>query len=152
VIKFLVSLICLIARDWLVSDNLLLRDLGPNLIYIKANVCLLVCLCVSLLVCISRKSIYIVTQQYICISRKNYIYCFNRYSYLHCCTTIKTVAIRFLRNQLLILRFWSHFSLRNDFCEAILPGLYPEVLFVFEFIYTYTFYVKRLHTFHIILA
>jgi hypothetical protein len=27
-----------------------------------------------------------------------------------------------------------------------------EVLFVVEFIYTYTFYVKRLHTFHIILA
>jgi hypothetical protein len=54
--------------------KLFVKGLGER---IKANVCLLVCLCVSLLVCISRKNyIYCCTAIYIVrISRKNYIYC-----------------------------------------------------------------------------
>jgi hypothetical protein len=85
-------------------------------------------------VCLS-VSLFVRMQQY----KYSYLHCcttIKTNSYLHCCITIRTVAVSFLRNQLLILRLSSQFSLRNDLCEAILQGLYPEVLFVFEFIYT----------------
>jgi hypothetical protein len=60
-----------------------------------------------------KKKLYILLHNniYSTYFKKKKIYCFNRYSYLHCCKTIKTVAVSFLRNQLLILRFSTNLSL-----------------------------------------